>query len=215
MDIDGDLARVSEYLTRVVNLNRDYRSGAVHAYVPEALLDNERTLEELVEQHLPASQAALTAASQSLFLSLPVAFDPAESVGPYLAAIDRDLPPLRTFGYQAAFQAGLNAAIASLGAIFARGTTGKGQQVEVSAQECLVTILELTYPFWPYMGLIASRLGQKPIQPLDFLECRDGWIYVCCIEEHQWRQFVDLMSARCQRRSGKVMTLQPDSHRGR
>src|SRR5262249_33222048 len=55
-----------------------------------------------------------------------------------------DLPPLRTFGHQAAFQAGLNAAIASLGAIFARGTTGMGQHVEVSAQECLVTILELT-----------------------------------------------------------------------
>ena len=41
-------------------------------------------------QHLPASQAALEAASRSLFFSLPVAFDPAESVGPYLAIIDRD-----------------------------------------------------------------------------------------------------------------------------
>src|SRR6185295_5960184 len=43
------------------------------------------------------------------------------------------------------------------------------------------------------MGLVASRLGHKPIQPLDFFECRDGWIYVCCIEEHQWQQFVELM----------------------
>ena len=32
----------------------------------------------------------LTQASRSLFYSLPVAFDPAESVGPYLAAVDRD-----------------------------------------------------------------------------------------------------------------------------
>ena len=31
-----------------------------------------------------------TQASRSLFYSLPVAFDPAESVGPYLAAVDRD-----------------------------------------------------------------------------------------------------------------------------
>src|SRR6266851_5819767 len=62
----------------------------MRAYVPEALRDSERSLEALVEQHLPASHAALEAASRSLFLSLPVAFDPAESVGPYLAVIDRD-----------------------------------------------------------------------------------------------------------------------------
>jgi 4-aminobutyrate aminotransferase-like enzyme len=62
----------------------------MHAHVPEALHDNERSLEELVEQYLPASHAALEAASRSLFFSLPVAFDPAESVGPYLATIDRD-----------------------------------------------------------------------------------------------------------------------------
>ena len=43
------------------------------------------------------------------------------------------------------------------------------------------------------MGLIASRLGQKPIQPLDFFECRDGWIFLCCVEESQWQTFVDLM----------------------
>jgi crotonobetainyl-CoA:carnitine CoA-transferase CaiB-like acyl-CoA transferase len=106
-----------------------------------------------------------------------------------------DLPPLRTFGYQAAFQAGLNAAIALLGAIFARETTGTGQHVEVSAQECLVTILELTYPFWPYCQLTASRLGNKPIQPLDFFECKDGWVFLCAVEEHQWKTFVEVMGS--------------------
>jgi len=45
------------------------------------------------------------------------------------------------------------------------------------------------------MGLVASRLGHKPIQPRDFFECRDGWIYLCCIEEHQWRHFVELMGS--------------------
>jgi crotonobetainyl-CoA:carnitine CoA-transferase CaiB-like acyl-CoA transferase len=106
-----------------------------------------------------------------------------------------DLPPLRTFGHQAAFQAGLNAAIASLGAIFARESTGRGQHVEVSAQECLVTILELTYPFWPYCQLTASRLGNKPIQPLDFFECKDGWVFLCVVEERQWQTFVEVMGS--------------------
>ena len=45
------------------------------------------------------------------------------------------------------------------------------------------------------MGLVASRLGRKPIQPLDFLECRDGWIFICCVEEHQWQAFVELIGS--------------------
>ena len=104
-----------------------------------------------------------------------------------------EMPPLKAFGQQAGFQAGVNAAIATLGALFARLSTGEGQHVEVSAQESLLSILELTFEFFPYMDLITSRLGQKPIQPLDFLECKDGWIFLCCVEEHQWKNFVELM----------------------
>lgn len=104
-----------------------------------------------------------------------------------------DLPPLKTFGQQSEFQGGLNAALAALGALFAQVRDGHGQHVSISIQECIATILELTFEFWPYMGLVASRLGQKPIQPLDFLECRDGWIFLCCVEEQQWQTWVDLM----------------------
>ena len=104
-----------------------------------------------------------------------------------------ELPPLKAFGEQAGFQAGLHAAIPSLAALFARATTGHGDHIEVSTQEALASMLELTFEFWPYCGLVASRLGAKPIQPLCFMECRDGWIFVCCVEEHQWRQFVEIM----------------------
>jgi crotonobetainyl-CoA:carnitine CoA-transferase CaiB-like acyl-CoA transferase len=104
-----------------------------------------------------------------------------------------DLPPLAPFGCQAQYQGALNGAIASLGALYARLRSGRGQHVVVSIQESLATILELTFEYWPYMGLVASRLGRKPIQPLDFLECRDGWIFICCVEEHQWQEFVRMI----------------------
>ncbi len=104
-----------------------------------------------------------------------------------------DLPPLKPFGWQASVQGALNAAVAALGALFARRKLGRGQHVVVSVQQCVASILELTFEYYPYMGLVASRLGQKPIQPLDFFECRDGWIFVCCVEEHQWQQLVELM----------------------
>ena len=105
------------------------------------------------------------------------------------------LPPLKAFGSQASFQAGVHAAIPSLAALFARLRTGRGDHIQVSTQEALASILELTFEFWPYCGLVASRLGAKPIQPLCFMECRDGWIFICCVEEHQWRQFVEIMGS--------------------
>jgi 4-aminobutyrate aminotransferase-like enzyme len=80
----------AEFLANAARLNARYRAGEMHASVPEALSDGEHALEELVARHFPESHAALQAASRSLFFSLPVAFDPAESVGPYLAVVDRD-----------------------------------------------------------------------------------------------------------------------------
>ncbi|MGB7219011.1 MAG: aminotransferase class III-fold pyridoxal phosphate-dependent enzyme [Vicinamibacterales bacterium] len=84
------VTRVAAFLDRVAELNRQYRAGQLRAYVPDALADSRHSLERLVEEHLPASRAALEAASRSLFFSLPVAFDPSESIGPYLAVLDRD-----------------------------------------------------------------------------------------------------------------------------
>ncbi len=86
----GGTSHVAEFLERVNRLNARYRAGELHAHVPEALHDSEQTLDMVIERYLPASHAALAAASRSLFFSLPVAFDPAESVGPYLAIADRD-----------------------------------------------------------------------------------------------------------------------------
>jgi crotonobetainyl-CoA:carnitine CoA-transferase CaiB-like acyl-CoA transferase len=106
----------------------------------------------------------------------------------------RDLPPLKTFGDQAGYQGGVHAAVAAMGAVMARLRDGEGQFVEVSVQESVAAELEMTFEYWPYIRMIASRLGQKPLQPVEIFECKDGgYIYVCCIEEHQWRAFIDLM----------------------
>ncbi len=86
----GGIARALAFLARAGQLNEQYRAGKIRAHVPEGLRDGERSLDSLVAEYLPASQRALEAASRGLFYSLPVAFDPAESVGPYLAIIDRD-----------------------------------------------------------------------------------------------------------------------------
>ena len=91
MDVTATgLDRAAAFLAHVTQLNARYRAGEIRARVPAQLRDGEQTLETLIAQLLPASHRALEAASSSLFLSLPVAFDPSESIGPYLAVIDRD-----------------------------------------------------------------------------------------------------------------------------
>ncbi|PYR53137.1 MAG: hypothetical protein DMF89_00265 [Acidobacteria bacterium] len=87
---DAAQARLTQFLERVERLEARYRAGKIRVHVPEALLDSGRAVEDLVEQHMPLSHAAMQAASRSLFFSLPVAFDPGESIGPYLGVVDRD-----------------------------------------------------------------------------------------------------------------------------
>ena len=84
------LDRAAAHLDRITRLNARYRAGEIRARVPDRLRDGEQSLEALVAELFPASHRALDAAASSLFFSLPVAFDPAESVGPYLAIVDRD-----------------------------------------------------------------------------------------------------------------------------
>jgi len=91
MDVSAlPASRVEEFLERIADLNRRYRAGDVHAHVPDALRDSDRPIDELAATLFPASHAAFDAASRGLFFSLPVAFDPSESIGPYLAVVDRD-----------------------------------------------------------------------------------------------------------------------------
>ncbi len=83
-------AEAARYLDRIAVLNGRYRAGQIRVHLPPGFADQVRPLADAVARDLPASQAALDAAANGLFSSLPVAFDPAESVGPYLAVADRD-----------------------------------------------------------------------------------------------------------------------------
>jgi len=78
------------YLDRVRAQDAAYRSGNVHVRVPEGLQQSDRPLDDAIQECLPRSHAALEAARNSLFFSLPVAFDPSQSVGCFLATADRD-----------------------------------------------------------------------------------------------------------------------------
>jgi len=88
--------------------------------------------------------------------------------------------PLRLPGSQAEFQAGLNAAVATLVAVYSCDQTGEGQHVDVSVQEAVASILEATVATYSYSGLIRNRMGSRHhLQcPSRVMPCKDGWIHV-------------------------------------
>jgi crotonobetainyl-CoA:carnitine CoA-transferase CaiB-like acyl-CoA transferase len=111
-------------------------------------------------------------------------------------ASDRpDLPPLKAFGHQADFQGGLAAAVASLGALFRAQRSGVGEHIDLSVQETIASFLEQALVYYTYSGLIATRLGQRVLNPWGIYECRDGLIFLCTIEQDQWERLVEFMGA--------------------
>src|SRR4051794_33866371 len=73
--LDPAIIRTAAYLDRATDLHGRYRAGQIRVNVPDGLADAERPLDDVVAECLPASHAALHAASRGLFFSLPAAFD--------------------------------------------------------------------------------------------------------------------------------------------
>lgn len=105
-----------------------------------------------------------------------------------------EFPPLKAFGQQCQFQAGLNAGVASMGALLARERHGdQGQHIDVSVQECVMTFLEMNFIHYTYGGRVASRLGTRLLQPWAIMPAKDGLVFLLCVEEDQWTRFVEWM----------------------
>jgi len=101
---------------------------------------------------------------------------------------DSDRAPLRFSLEQTYSQAGAQAAMATLIAHTYRRSSGEGQHIDVSIQECVTSMLEHRYHFLGYgeegsdrrRGQRVARGGGKTA-PLHIWPCKDG--YVC------WRVF--------------------------
>ncbi len=95
------------------------------------------------------------------------------AMGGYLyftGAPDRD--PIWVPGCQAQLHAGAHAALAALVAVHERETSGRGQRVEVSELEAVLTAHAWLVSSWAACGLTLAR------QPCDLIRAADGWVYV-------------------------------------
>jgi len=104
-----------------------------------------------------------------------------------------DLPPLRCFGGQCDFQAGVHTAMVALAAYLHRLNSGKGQSIDISEREVVTGLIENNLVHYTYAGRVASRLGNRVIGPWFIADCSDGQIFVIAVEEDQWQRLVQLM----------------------
>ncbi len=92
---------------------------------------------------------------------------------------DPDREPLKNAGYQAEYQLGLNGFSAAAIALVGARAGGRGQHVDVSAQECMVSVLEGSLNTHAYTGrFLGSRRGNTMSAAIAIYECADGYLGV-------------------------------------
>jgi crotonobetainyl-CoA:carnitine CoA-transferase CaiB-like acyl-CoA transferase len=104
-------------------------------------------------------------------------------------------PPLKAAGRQADFVAGINGALATLAALFAREGSGRGQRVDVSTQEALIPFAFGEIARSVYEGKAPSRRAAEnpPTGVVAVLPCSDGQVAISPREEHLWARWVEVM----------------------
>lgn len=108
---------------------------------------------------------------------------------------DSDREPLSLPLSQADFQAGLNAAVAVMCALYLRDETGEGQHIDISAQEAVASVLEGAITSYSYSGYTMGRVGSRHQQkcPSTLMRAKDRYIHIQ--SGANWDHFATLTQA--------------------
>jgi len=109
-----------------------------------------------------------------------------------------DREPLAPALSQSNYQSGAMGAAATMGAVFARMSTGKGQLVDISESEVWATIhLGHGVHLGIFEGRKSIRAGHRTISvyPWCILPCRDGYMCMIAIQGYQWKRFLEAMGS--------------------
>jgi len=105
--------------------------------------------------------------------------------------------PLAPPGEQSHFFGALNAAAATMVALWERELSGEGQYLDIAEADCWAMLFNgVWFSKYLYGGEEVSRLGHRsnlPVYPWAVLRCKDGFVSATAPEEVQWQRLVDLM----------------------
>ena len=103
------------------------------------------------------------------------------------------MPPVKAGGRQSEFGAAQSASVASMCAVYARDQIGAGQHIDISIQEIMAGQYESIIEHWTLAENEMGGLTHPIIQPITPLECKDGWIFLMCVEDDQFDRMVEIM----------------------
>jgi crotonobetainyl-CoA:carnitine CoA-transferase CaiB-like acyl-CoA transferase len=96
--------------------------------------------------------------------------------------------------------AGTNAAVAVLGALFARSVNGRGQNIDISMVDSLVATAESYIPWYTISQAVGEELDFPPVgrfydtyAPFGTYQGKDGRINIACLEAQRWPGLVAAM----------------------
>ena len=105
-----------------------------------------------------------------------------------------DRPPLQAPCFLGDYQAGLGAAIATLGALYFRNLSGQGQEVDCSEQEWCLNLNAIYIGKYPNDGFEVNR-AKLDYATGGIMECQDGYIMLMLLEDHHWDRLVQVMGS--------------------
>ncbi len=94
------------------------------------------------------------------------------------------------------FQSGLMAATATLGAILARDSIGRGQHIDIGEAEVWLTHhAGMGLHGFVFHGLKVIRMGRRMggLFPNGIIECKDGEVAFSANTGHQWKTFLEIL----------------------
>ncbi len=104
-----------------------------------------------------------------------------------------DRPPVKAGGNATDCDPGLVAVVAVLAALYWKGVSGRGQHIDLSKQEALISMQRVESVTYANDQVVMTRTGNQTRMPGGVLPCRDGHIVVITPEEHQWDALMTLI----------------------
>lgn len=124
------------------------------------------------------------------------------------ASADVEEPPLKVFGHQTQFHAGMAAAMVCLAAYDRSERTGVGDHIDFSSMAHTAGMLEAALIGASYMDENPNRLGSRLLNPWRIFDCAvpgglfgqdearssvEALIFLVTVEQDQWERLVELM----------------------
>jgi len=103
-------------------------------------------------------------------------------------------PPLKPFGSQSYYLASIFAAIGVMLALLSRHSSGRGQHIDISLQECAAAALDHVLVRYFYQGEVAKRQGSLHWNnAFRIFPCKDGYVLLSLL--YQWETLVEWLES--------------------